>query len=415
MDKFQRTFSYILKHQFLSGSLIMVIGSNIYNFSQFVYHFLSGRFLGKSDYGDLATIISLLGFISIIQLGFNLTVIKFIASNKDKQILSDFIKWVFKWSLITGLILAGFTMLIASHAAAFLNLRVEYILMLGPILLFFIITTSGRSVLHGLLRFDQFVYSLLAEAFGKIVATLILLYAGFAVFGTLFAFLIGIALSFVITFILLRKYLVGEIKQKPEVVPLIKYSLAVFIQGLALTSMYTTDLILVKHFFPSEVGGLYAALAILGRIVFFGTIPIASVMFPIVVKRHLNGEKYRNILFMSLLLILAVSVVVTAAYYFFPVLPLGLLYGKNYLDGSEILWWFGVFMTLLSFAMVMTQFYLSINKTKIVYLFVFAALLQAGLIWFFHTTILMVIQVSILSAALLDLALFVYYPYHNRK
>ena len=39
------------------------------------------------------------------------------------------------------------------------------------------------------------------------------------------------------------------------------------IQALAFTSFFTTDLILVKHFFPPFEAGIYAALSTLGKII----------------------------------------------------------------------------------------------------------------------------------------------------
>ena len=59
--------------------------------------------------------------------------------------------------------------------------------------------------------------------------------------------------------------------------------------------------------------------------------------------------------------------------------------------------------------MLFTQFLLSIGKTKIIILFALAALLQIGLILLFHGSLLTVIQMSIISASLLDIALLVYF------
>ncbi len=123
--------------------------------------FLAGRFLGKAGYGDLATIISILGFIGIIQLAFNLTIVKFIASEEQQDKIAGFIRWVYKWSLIVGLVMFFAVILLAQPISNFLNIsNIGYVIALGPILLFFIVTMNSRSILQGLLRFDQFVYSL---------------------------------------------------------------------------------------------------------------------------------------------------------------------------------------------------------------------------------------------------------------
>src|SRR3989344_3115162 len=95
----------ILKHPLLQGSLVMVLGSNLFNLGQFIYHFIAGRYLGKAHYGDLAVIISVLGFISIIQLSVGLTIVKFIAAAKSEKEVSNLAKWFIRWAFLLGGIL----------------------------------------------------------------------------------------------------------------------------------------------------------------------------------------------------------------------------------------------------------------------------------------------------------------------
>ncbi len=409
----QKSFLHkILRHQLLSGSLVMMIGTNIYNFSQLIYHFLAGRFLGKAGYGDLAAIISVLGLLGIIHGAFGLTIVKFIAQEKGHSKVADFIKWIYRWNLIIGLVISLSIILVAPLLSNFLNIsNPKSVYLLGPILLIFFVTSAGRNVFQGLLKFDKFVYSLLAEAGGKVIFTIVLFFAGLAVAGALLGFFAGLLLSFIITTFLLRHYVFGKINKNPDFRSFFKYSLAVTAQGISLTSMYTVDLILVKHFFPADTAGLYAALAILGRIVFFGTTPITQVMFPLIARRHLDGQKYLRILYLSIILVTLISTAIVGFYYLYPAIPISLLYGKGFLERASILWWFGAFMGILSIATLLTQFYLSIGKTKVVGLFIAAAILQAVLIWFMHSDILTVIQLSIFSATLLTLGLFVYFVY----
>ncbi len=410
MQVLKSLFLKIIRHQLLSASLVMIIGSNAYNFSQLIFHFLTGRFLGnKALYGDLAAIISLVGIIGIVQVAVSLSVVKLIASEQDNNKVAGFIKWLDKTTIFVSFVVFLVTFLVSPYLNTFLKLvEPKTVFFLGPIVAVFLVVSTERSVLQGLLNFKKYVISLLIEAFGKIIFTSILLFLGFNIFGGLAAYLIGVLIATLITRHFLSQYLKSHSQLIPDLGNFFKYSLATFIQGLALTSMYTMDLLLVKHFFSAETAGTYASLSILGRIVFFGTTPIANVMFPIVAKRHVNKQKYLSILFLSLTLVIGVSAILVIFYYLFPALPIKLLYGKEYLDGVGLLWWFGLFMGLLSVAMLLTQFQLSIGKTSVIYLFVSAAILQILLIWFIHPDILTVIQLSLISTALLVLSLFIY-------
>lgn len=414
--KITRYVRKIIGHPLFAGSMVMVIGSNIYNFGQFIFHFLAGRLLGTVYYGDVAALVSTFGLVAFIQLAFGLTIVRFVAVEKDKKAVSNLSKWVNWWSLWA----AGGTMLVTLAAspllAKFLNITDPFaVYLLGPAFFFFIMVSTWRYILQGIIAFNKYVASLLIEGVAKVVLAAVFLLAGFAVSGAIGAIVLAMLLSLFVTRVFLAPYLRGKRGKKPNILPILKYSFPVLIQGLALTSMYSTDLILVKHFFPPSEAGIYASLAILGRIVFFGGSPITSIMFPLVAKRYSHGKAYHNVFYLSTLLVVGGAAALTVVYFLFPRIPIGILFGSQYISGAPYLWWFGVFMGLLAVATHLVQFYLSVGKTRIVYLFVLAAFLQIVLIWFIHPSLLTVVQLSILSAALLLVGLLVYFPYHRNK
>jgi len=401
-------------NKFLSGSLVMVAGSNLYNIGQFAYHSITGRLLGKAVYGDFASVISLLGLVGIIQLALSLTVVRFIARERNQKEVNNLVKWMDYWSIRIGILLASVIVLASSQIAAFLKISdTRAVILLAPIVFFFFATFTLRSALQGMLEFTKYVYVLLVEQGFKLVISALLILWGLALFGATAGLLLGVVASFFLARYYLRRQLRAKKGKMPNLGPIIAFSLPVFVQGLALTAMYTTDLLLVKHFFNPAAAGVYASLTVLGRVVFFGVSPITQVMFPIVTKRHTDGEPYKKVLYASLLLVLAFSVAVTVFYLLVPEIPILVLYGEGFLEGATLLPWFGLFMGLLGLSNMMTQFYLSVGKPKVISWFVLAAAAQAVLIILFHTSLLQVVQVSIASAGLLLVGLFVYFPYHD--
>lgn len=408
--------NFLSKNIFFRNNLLMVIGTNVYSFSQFIYHFLAGRFLDKALYGDLVAIISLMGFVSIIQAALGLTIVNKIASNKNEDDLTNFIRWVNYWSLWIGIILAILTAVLGPIFIKFTNLtQPSLYYFLSPIILGVVVVGFGRSVLQGLMLFNKYVYSLFIEALAKIILTIILILLGLAAFGALTGFLLGIISSYLMNQYLLSSYFKFPKGQRPDVLPLLKYSSATLLQGVSLTSMYSADLVLVKHFFNASDAGLYAAIAILGRIVFFSPTPIINVMFPETTKRHSKGLPTGKILLFSLLVVVSLASLITIIYFILPSVPILVLYGAKYLPGARMLGWYGIFMTLLAVSMLLTQYYLSIKKVRIMWLFILAALAQIILINFYHNSLLNVIQSSIIITALLDFALLVYFFYQQRK
>lgn len=391
----------------------MLIGTNIYNGGQFLFHIIAGRVLGKAYYGDIAALINILGIFALVQISLGLTVVRFVAAEKDEKKVSGLIKWAVRWSTIFGLIVAVLILLFAGIISEFLNLsqsRATYYL--APIIFFYAIASITRSALQGLLKFGWYVTSVLSEIGLKLVLTILFFTAGYAVIGGMMAVLIGVAFSFVIGFLPLRTYFFSRKVIIPNSRSLIRYSIPAFLQGIALTSMYSTDLFLVKHYFNPETAGLYAGLAKLGSIVFFAASPITHVMFPMIARKHSHGETYHHIFYLSLFLVGGISSLIVISYVVFPKIFLSAL-GSSFIEGSGMLWWFGVFMGLLAIAMLFIQFYLSVGKTFVVGGFLIAAFLQAVLIILFHDNLFQVVQMSIVSAALLVIGLLVYFPYHD--
>lgn len=390
----------------------MLIGSNVFNFGQFVYHFIAGRMLGKENYGELASIISVMTYFGIIQLALGLTIVKFIASQKKKKEIGNLIKWFNYWGISLGLILGLFLLAVSPFLVNFLNIdHVWSVYILGPATFLLVVVYIQRSMLQGLLKFDKLIFSYLIEVGVKLLLTVLLVYLGYAVFGAMAAILLSVIFGFWVTRTSLSAYLEGKRDQIPALSPIFKYSLPVLLQGLALNSIYSTDLVLVKHFFPAPEAGIYASLSVLGRVVLFGSTPIASVMFPYVAKRFAEGKPFLKIFYLSFLAASMVSLGLIALYLLLPELVIKVLFGSQFLEGAPYLWWFAVFMALLALSTLLIQFYLSINKTRVVALFVMAAAMQAILIWFVHPDILTVIKISILTVALLLVALFVYFAY----
>ena len=423
MIKNLKLFKVFSRNQLLSGSIVMVVGSNLFNVIQFIYHFITarsfekvhGEVLGKIYYGDFAAILSTLGIISIIQVSLGLAVIKFIAV-KSKKDSSNFARWINFWSIWLGVFITILTLLLTPLISSFLNLsQPNSFYIFSLMLLVFIVLTSQRSILQGILRFDLYVLTLLSEGVFKIIFTILLIFAGMAVFGAVIGFSMGIIFSLAVSRISLSEILRGPRGKMPNVWPLIRYCFPVLIQGLALTSMFSSDLLLVKHFFPADEAGIYASLAVLGRVVLFSSTPVIHTMFPLVARKFSKGEPLRNIFYLSILLVFGIGGTVVLLYLFFPQLPILVLYGDSYLKGAPLLWLYAIFMLFTSIAMLITQFYLSINRTFPVVFFAAAAISQSILIWFIHPSIEVVIKLSILCAALLVFSLFVYFVYLNAK
>jgi len=393
----------------------MVFGSNSINLLNYIYHLVIGRMLGPTFYGELAALISVIGLLGIIPGAVSLVIVKQISSAKNEQEVSNLIKWFKTKMLIGSLIFSCFVLIFSPFISSFLHItKVTYFILIALSFVFALQAGFNRSILQGLLKFKEMILSVFVENAAKLLISVALVYLGFRVGGAMVAFVLAAVLGFLVT----NHYL--EIKSKKEsnsslnLKPMLLFTIPVMVQSLAVTSLYSSDLILVKHFFSSHDAGLYASLSTLGKIIFFAAGPIGSVMFPIVSKRHAKGLKVKRIFLYSCFATAVVSLSILIVYLLFPKLAVNLLYGSAYLESANLLIWFGIFMTLFTFSSLLINFHLSLNRVKVVILPLLASIAQIAVIWFYHKSLFDVILVSIIVTALLLVLLLIYSTYGDK-
>ena len=407
----KKIFLNLVKHPLFSGSFLMFAGSMFVNAVNYFYHLLMGRILGPVDYGTLASIFSILYITSIIPISASVSIVKFVSSAKDKieriSIYNSINKLTFNIALILALLMAVFSYPIS----VFLNINNFYeVLLIAPILFLTLVTLVNQATLQGILDFLGVVGPNLIASIVKLGAGLLLVWLGFSVMGAIWGVLLGGIFAYFISYKLIHDKMLKHVSKsigddKYDLKDFYKYSLPVLIQSFALTSFFTTDVILVKHFFPSFETGLYAALSTLGKIIFFASSPVTSAMFPIISGKHARKEDYSKVLLFSLIATTLISGGIVLFYFIFPSLSIGLLYGEKYLSAGPNLVWMGMFIGLYTIAYLLTNFYLSIGKTKIGYLVLFAAVVQIIAICIWHSSLLVVIQISFYIMLILCLVL----------
>lgn len=387
----------------------MIVGSNLINFLNYLYHLVIGRLLGPASYGELAALISLMGLLSIVPSSINLVIIKYVSSAKSEAEVAGLINWLRSRIIKASLIFFIIILIASPFITSFLHVsKLVYLILFALTFLVGFQSLFYRSILQGLLKFKEMIFSILAENSVKLLASIILIYLGFRVGGAVFAFLIAALIGWSITIFYLRVKTEKGIEEVPDIKSMVFFTLPVIIQTLATTSLYSSDVLLVKHFFSSHDAGIYASLSTLGKIIFFATGPIGAVMFPLVSQRSTRGGNYKKIFKYSFVLTLILAMGILAIYWLFPQMAVGLLYGSSFLAASDLLFWFGIFITLFTLSSLVINYGLSLGKVKVVIFPLIAALAQILLIWFYHQSLFLVIIISIIIAALLLLSLLIY-------
>lgn len=388
---------------------------NVINYG---YHLIMGRVLGPVNYGVLASIYSILYLISVVPSSAGISIVKFISSAKSDGETYSIYKSLSRFVFYLASILSLVFIVSSPFIAKFLHIENFWIVSMVSVVLFFtLVTLVNQSTSQGLLKFTGSVVPNLISAVVKLGLGIILVFLGWSVFGAIFAVAMGAAISYFYSRWFIKKILTADNGKSFDLKPFLKYSIPVLVQAFAFTSLFTVDVILVKHFLSPHDAGLYAALSTLGKIIFFAVSPIVGTMFPIVAGRKAKGEPYEKVFLVSFGITFVISAAVVVFYWLFPNITIGILYGNAYLSAKSELVWMGIFILFYSLSYFLVNFYLSINKVKIILLPLFFSLVQILAIWFFHNSILQVIQISLVLAAclLLFLTLPLVYNFRLRK
>lgn len=410
-----RRIKEIVLHPLFSGSAVMIFGSNLTNFIAYIYHLVIGRMLGPELYGELAAVVSLIGLLAVSFSFFGLVIVKFVSSARTQErkiLFSWFASKSLNIAILAGILLTAVSPFIAS----FLKIGLSTAVLVGPIITVFLLSFVYTSFLQGLLRFGRVVVASNVSMLGRLLLGILFVALGFSVFGAIFGLFISAALGLLLGRYFLKDYKVSK-NNGPRALGkrILAYAGPIFLVSLSTNSLYSTDVILVKHFFEAGSAGIYAALSTLGKIIFFGTAPVGAVMFPLVSQRKSQGKNYKKVFLLSLLLTLGISLLVLLVYWLAPELSLKILYGDKFLGASPYLVWIGLFMAIFSLGSLIAGFYLSKGDTRIWILVLLAALGQALGIWFFHSSIFQVITVNIISASFLLVSLLIYFGYETSK
>lgn len=418
----KKRLNQIIAHPLVSGSVVVFIGSNAANVFHFLFNFSMVRNLTPANYGDITGLISLIMLATMPAGAIIPMIINFAARFYAKQEMQHIRGLFFRLAkilFIIGVGLLSVFIVFASQISDFFNIHNVILIYIAGIIVFIgYISVINTGLLQAKLAFTFISITNLIGAVLKYTCAIVFVFLGFGSLGAMVAYTISYIVPYLLSFLELKFVFDKKIVHNHiSIRKLLSYGGPAAIALYVLTSFITTDILLVKHFFNPEQAGIYAVIALAGRVIFFLTAPIASVMFPLIVHRHEKKESYNDIFFLANFFILIPSIALTTIYFFFPEIVV-LLFNqqKNASQIIPYLGLFGIYMTIYSLLSVATSFFLSIGKTKIYIPLFIGGVLQVVLIWAFHRNFLEVILISISIVSLLLLVFLLYYwKLHGKK
>ncbi|MCS7056277.1 MAG: ATP-binding protein [Thermoflexales bacterium] len=383
----------------LRGGAVLFISATLVNAGNYLFNLIMGRWLGPSAFADLSLIVTLFLVTSFLTTSVQTPAARFsavFAAARDLSSIARLRRFSLRLALWIGLGLMVIFALGAPLWTSFFSVSspVPFILF-GLFAPFFLMQGVERGLLQGRMRFGLLAATYQVEMWSRLLLSLAFVALGFGVNGAV----AGITLSFVTTWLTARR-VAADLPTAQPITSALRREVMVF-TGPALAAQLgqilinNSDVLIVRRFFPSEEAGLYAALALTGRVVFFATWSIVTAMFPIVAQRYSRGQRHRHLLLLSLAIVLAGSLAIVTLTYSFPEAIVQVLFGPAYLPIAPLLWLYALATTAYALANVVINYRLSIGSADAAYLAIGVGALQVLLLWIFHESLHQVVSIQL--------------------
>jgi O-antigen/teichoic acid export membrane protein len=393
----------------LGGSMIMLLASAGVSGVNFVYNMVTARLLGPTDFGHTTVIVTLLMFASAITLAFQLVCAKFVARNPSMAGKKKVIRDLHKKSWLVSTVVAAGLVLSSRGLTEFLNLpKPTLILILALGIWFYIPLGVRRGAIQGVCAFPRLASNFMLEVSVKLVAAVVLIELflhtglGQAVTGAVAALTLSVIAAYFLP------PLTPHLRSREPHGIALACTPASFQEGVQAIVFFigqvlitNTDMVMVKHFFAPREAGVYAAVALVGRVLYFVSWSLVSAMFPISAgaEQQDSGASMVAIPLGFVFVISAGFVAITAI---IPHFIMHLVFGAAFhmpAEGLLSLYAAATGMYALSVVLIAYEMSRRIANTAWLQL-VFSGLIVAG-IYFFHGDLVEVVMVQLVLMSLM--------------
>lgn len=382
----------------LSGSLILLLGSAFVSALNFLFNVIMARLLGPSLFSQAAAVVTLLMLLSCISLSFQMVCAKFVARNETPSAKVTVYRTMSRQAWQVGAVLALVLLAAEKPIANYLRMPNAWVIgVLAIGMAFYNQLGVKRGNMQGWCRFGPLSRNYIFEAASKLIIAVLLVELGYGIFGVVGA----LSASIIAAALLARsgKKQQGDLSGTEANSECIPASFGEGIQAIVFfigqVIINNVDIILVKHFFASELAGLYAAVALVGRLLYFAAWQVVSAMFPVSAASGEDEPRKAHVLGLPLVIVSAMCACFILVSAVFPGLVMRLVFGEGFHSAESLLSLYAMSTALYAIAMVLITYEMSrkIANTGWLQLLFSGAIVLA--IYMFHSDLRQVIMVQI--------------------
>lgn len=392
-----------VRNKLLGGSLTLLAGSGLVGVTNLIYNVITARLLGPAGFANATAVYTLLMLMSAITLTFQVVCAKYVARQEEvSQKISVFAS-LHRQAWIAGLSLCLFLFLFRNTISGYLNLPDPgLILLLGVGTAFYIPLGVRRGYVQGVQAFGPLSINFMLEGLVRLGGAYLLIELNLGVSGAVLASVLAVIASYFAAW-----PTPGITQRRLESIAIsFRESLQAIVFFLGQVVINNFDIVLVKHFFPSDQAGLYAAVSLVGRLVNMCAWSVVNTMFPVSAGVRSDEKEARSVLLTSLSLVFLILSTLTLVVAAVPNFLWRTIFGSHFGQGnygglSALLVLYAVTTGIYSLSSVIITYEMSrkIANTSWVQL-AFSGSLVLG-ICFFHQSLRQVILVQLVLVLIL--------------
>lgn len=407
----------VARKRILSQENLFMLSALVVNGGNYIYNLLLGRVLGPAQFSDAAILITLLLILSFVAMTFQLVVAKFTVTIPD-SFYNAFVAKVYRYSSFVGIGCGVLMVLFATQLQQMFHTttdRMFTIFGFGIPLYFFM--SVNRGLFQGKKEFKLLAVTYQLEMLSRLIITLVLVFlfpnrsSEMIAIGVLISLLIGL-----FPFKFDKGFFKRGLALPDKELSLIKkfFMITAFYE-LSLIIINNSDILLVKHYFEPYDAGLYASLALIGRIVYFIAWMFVMLLLPTVVQLKKEGKDTTKVLFKYVLYISFIALLIIAACKVYPTLIVQLLFGEAYVSIAPLMWKYAFATGVFAVANIFAYYFLSLDKYIPVVVSAIFGTIQVVLIIMYHATLEQVVYVQMIVMLILLLIQFGFFLWDSKN
>jgi O-antigen/teichoic acid export membrane protein len=394
----------------VNGSIIMLLSTTLVSLLNFAYNVVMARMLGPSKFGHVTASVTLLMLASAVTLSFQLVCAKFVARNQTPGAKAGVYRALLGKAWMLSLAMGGGMIASQHRLANFLHFpdpRVLAVLAIG--IAAYVPLGVRRGALQGLCSFQRLSASFIIEAVTRLLTGAVLVAEGYGVFGAVGA----ISAAVLAAYFLPPFGRELRVKTEPGEPASFREGIQAIVFFVGQVTISNVDILLVKHFFAPDLAGLYAAVALVGRLLYFASWSVVSAMFPVTAAAKAQEESPRAV-FLPLMVVVAISVVFIFTMSVFPHLIIHAIFGVEFHQGEPLLALYAAATGIYSLSVVIMAYEMSRRIANTGWLqLIFSGMFVLG-ITIFHNTLRQVIAVQIVLMSLMLFLVVLAFLRHHR-